>query len=87
MIRFALLAALTLGLAACNGTSSRPAEEGEYNPLFNSYFQDPRTKICYSVSVYDRTDIQGKAASGMSHTAVPCSPEVMGLLRDLPRAR
>lgn len=82
----ALGATLGITLASCgNNTSGREVERGEYDPRLNSYFQDPRTKICYSVSAYTRTDAAMRQAAGLSHTAVPCTLEVMGLLTPLPR--
>lgn len=80
-----MITAIALALGACNETKSRHAEVGEYDPRYNSYYQDPRTKLCFAANVYDRTDVQGKAASGVSHTTVPCTPEVMALLTQLPQ--
>lgn len=86
IVLVALIATLGASLAACgNNTSGREVERGEYDPRLNSYFQDPRTKICYSVSAYTRTDAAMRQAAGLSHTAVPCTVEVMGLLTPLPR--
>lgn len=85
-MRFAFVVTLmAVALASCQGTTSRSAAPGEYDPRYNSYFQDPRTKLCFAVSVYDRTDIAGKTASGMSHTNVPCTAEVLQLLTPLTR--
>lgn len=78
-----IITAIALALGACNAAKSRQAEPGEYDPRYNSYYQDPRTKLCFAANVYDRTDVQGKGASGMSHTAVPCTAEVMALLTPL----
>jgi hypothetical protein len=85
MNKAVLISLMALTLGACNETRSREAQPGEYDPRFNAYFQDPRTKLCFAASVYDRTDVNGKAASGVSHTMVPCSAEVMALLTKLPQ--
>jgi hypothetical protein len=85
LVSAGLIGAATLGLASCQSTTSRAAQPGEYDPRATSYFRDPRTQLCFAVSVYDRTDAYGKTASGMSHTHVPCTNEVVALLSPLPQ--
>ena len=55
--------------------------KGEYDPARLGYFRDARTGFCFAVSSYSRVDSGGKVSEGLSHTAVPCTPQVEALLR------
>lgn len=80
-IRLAGLALLgCLGLTACN-PSARDVGKGEYDPARLGYFRDARTGFCFAVSSYSRVDTGGKVSEGLSHAAVPCTPQVEALLR------
>ena len=75
------ITAMALLLGACgNNTAGREVEQGEYSPGLNSYFQDPRTKVCFAVYAYSRMDGAGREAGGITQAAVPCTAEVMAYI-------
>lgn len=72
-----------IALSALSGCDAAPKEVGrnEFDPNKVAYFKDSRTGVCFSVASFSRLDTGGRMASGMSHSAVPCTPAVEALAR------
>jgi hypothetical protein len=81
MKRALVLIGCAVLLAGCGGTAPREIEEGEYDPTMNRYYRDTRTQVCFAVIGYTRKDTMGREASGLTHAAVPCTNEVMALIK------
>ena len=75
-----ILIAAALSLMGCK-VEPQEVGDGEFDPNKIAYFKDRRTNVCYAVVSYSRFDTTGRMAAGMSHAAVPCSPEVERLVR------
>lgn len=79
-MRTFLLIAAALLVAGCD-VAPREVGSGEFDPSKVAYFKDRRTNVCFAVVSYSRFDTSGRQAGGMSHTYVPCSPEIERLVR------
>jgi hypothetical protein len=77
----ALLGSLIL-LAGCTASSTK-VEDGDFDPNKLVYFQDSRTKLCFAVIGYERTSSNMSTSTGMSMSNVPCTNEVVALLRPM----
>jgi len=75
-----LLITMLLTLAACQ-VSQQEVGKDEFDPNKIAYFKDTRTNVCYAVVSYSRIDSNGRQAAGLSHSSVPCTPEVERLVR------
>jgi outer membrane biogenesis lipoprotein LolB len=76
-----VLAALALlALLGCSASTEETPRD-HYEPGKIAYFKDGRTNLCFAVVSYSRFDAAGRIAYGLSHTAVPCSPQVEALVR------
>jgi hypothetical protein len=66
-------------LAGC-GASTYKVSPRDFDPNKTTYLRDNRTNICFAVIGYSHMDSGGHADSGISHSVVPCTPEVLELL-------
>lgn len=80
-MRKIVFVALTAVMLAGCAVETREPTAGEFDASKVGYFKDTRTGICFAVISYSRFDTSGRAAGGISHSAVPCSPQVEALLR------
>lgn len=80
--RHTLLLSLLLPavLAACNQVSPTEPTDGDFDPAKVGYFRDSRTDLCFAVATYSRWSTDGHVASGLSHSVVPCSQQVLALV-------
>lgn len=80
MKQIAAIAIIALLLGGCN-VEQQEVGENEFEPSKIAYFKDARTETCYAVVSYQRMDTSGRAAAGLSHSAVPCTPAIEKLVR------
>lgn len=73
------LALAIISFTGCQAVSRKPTSE-EYSTDKIGYYLDARTKLCFAVISYDRMDTSARVASGLTHTNVPCNPEVLALI-------
>lgn len=81
LILLALVVLVLALLSACGGMSQSTVGANDFDPNKLGYFRDARTNACFAVAIYSRTDTSGHTASGLSHSYVPCTPEVEKLVQ------
>lgn len=84
MNKILIVTGIALVLGACS-----PSADDVSNSSFDgekiAYFKDYRTGLCFSMTAVSRMDSGGKWSSSVSHSNVPCTPEVEKLLRNIPK--
>lgn len=66
-------------LVACDKT--KPVSKNDFDVTNVTYFQDPRTDLCFGAIISTRMSTQGSYAENVIVTNVPCTEKVLGLLK------